>query len=172
MTLLEIERLAQDYAAAVSDAEAVSQQFEAAVAQLKRRFVTKARAHVGHVATARRALQVAIQQAPELWEKPRTRVFHGVQCGLRRVPGELTWDDDDTLIRKIRQFYVDEIGALIKTVEKPNANGLALLPEDEQRRLGLSVVGTGDRVVLKVVAPDLDKFVRALVGSLTEDDEP
>lgn len=171
MTLLEIERLAEDFALAVSDAETVSQQFEAAVAQLKRRFVAKARAHVGRVATARRALQVAIQESPDLWEKPRTRVFHGVQVGLRRVPGELTWEDDEVLIQKIRRYYVDEIGALIKTVEKPNANGLALLPEDDRKRLGLTVVGAGDRVVLKVVAADLDKFVRALVGNLTEDDD-
>lgn len=171
MTLNDIEQLALEYERAVSEADALRQQIEGVVAGIKRRYITKLRDRASRLATAREALYAAIEQSPDLWAKPRTRVFHGVQCGLKKHPGVLSWEDDEKLLKKIRQYYVDEIGVLIKTVETPRASALAQLPPEEQKQLGIALVGSGDKVVLKMVAGDLDKLVRALVGNVMEDDE-
>ena len=47
-------------------------------------------------------------------------MLHGVKVGLQKQPGALTWSSEARVIEKDQEHYVDEIGVLIKTTEKPS----------------------------------------------------
>ena len=166
MTLNEIETLAQRYAQAAHAAADLVTAAEAEMHTIKTRYVSQLRLHAANVADARAALIQAIESNPALWESPRTRVLHGVKVGMQKQPGALTWSSEARVIEKIKEHYVDEIGVLIKTTEKPVKDALARLPAADLKRLGITVVDSGDAVVVKLVAGDVEKLLKTLAGDL------
>lgn len=171
MTLNDIEALAERYANAANEAADLVNEAELELAGVRQAYLKSLRARAERVAETKAALLAAVQEAPELWAKPRTRVLHGVKVGMTKQPGALTWDDDAKVVAKIKAHYVDEIGVLIKTTEKPVKDALAELPAADLKRLGITVVATGDKPVARLVAGDIEKLIKVLSGHVEDDVE-
>jgi hypothetical protein len=168
-TLAGIEALTKPYADArreLADAvEALNDIIEAA----KRQAMPKLKRLVAMAAERELTLKNAVQAAPELFARPRTVVFHGVTVGLRKGSGGVDWDDDDRVVKLIeKHFSKDEAELLIKTTKKPIAKALADLDVAELKKIGCTVEGTGDVVVVKPADSAVNKIVNALLKDAAE----
>jgi hypothetical protein len=115
-------------------------------------------------------LQAALKESAELFEKPRTRVFHGVQVGFRKKIGGLTWEDDETVVARIEKLFGERAPEFLHIAKKPDAAALGKLAVCELMKLGVQVEKDTDAVVLRPVDGDAEKLVRALLGNLLKED--
>lgn len=115
------------------------------------------------------ALESMVAAAPELFQKPRTVVFHGIKVGYRKGKGGLDWDDDDQVVKLIKKHFPEMADVLIRKKETPNKLGLEELAAADLKRLGVMVEDTGDVVTVKPVDGGVDKIVKALLKNATEE---
>jgi hypothetical protein len=163
-TLAGIEALTSAYAQRLDTLSDLMQTVEDELRAVKRRHLAALRKRTAEVADMKARLTAAIVQSPELFDKPRTRVLHGVKVGLQKGKGALIWDDDARVCERIKKYYQDDLGVLIKTTEKPIKEGLERLPANELARLGVEQINAGDQVVVKSALGDIEKLVNALIG--------
>lgn len=124
---------------------------------------------VKKAAEAEAELRAAVEGAPELFEKPKTRVFHGIKVGYRKGAGKLIWQDAKAVVARIKKCFADQVDVLIKTDEKPIRDALKLLDVKDLARLGIAVEGTGDVVEVRPVDGEVDKLVKALLEHAVEE---
>lgn len=168
-TLAELEKLTASFA---HDREQVC----ALVASLKdeqdailKRYLPRLRKAVAATQTSRSLLVTAVANHPELFDKPKTQVFHGIKIGLRKGTGGIDWDEDAKVCELIRKhFPKSQADLLIKTTEKPIAKAIADLDVADLKRIGCRVESTGDEVVVKPTDGEVDKVVAALLKENTE----
>ncbi len=166
---LDLERLAERYAdthAALSELMAA---LEAELRAVKRAYLTRIKAVAGRAGTRKQALVEYVQAYPGQFESPRMRTLHGVKVGLQKGRGKLACANADFTIRAIERRHPDKIDVLLKTTRKPVLAGLQQLEARELQVLGVEIVGTGDRIVVRHVDSDIEKMVDAY---LEEDEAP
>ena len=148
MNLLEIESLAKAYA----DRRALLADHLTALdrdlALVKRKHMKELKRHVALTAETQTALHAAIAGAPKLFEKPKTRIIHGIKVGFRKGKGKIEWEDDAQLVALIKKKFPACMDDLIITTEKPSATGLEDLDAAELRKLGVTVEEAGEQVVV------------------------
>lgn len=162
-TLTEIETLTRAYADArtilAETVQVLSDELELA----RRRHLPGIKRAVAEAQQARDRLHAAIEAAPELFRRPKTLTLSGVRVGFMKSPGKLTWDDPDTVIRLIRKHLPDQAETLIRIREEPVRAALSQLTVAELKRLGVTVIESGDEVCIKPVDGAVDKLVEALL---------
>lgn len=161
--LAEIEKLTKAYSLARAllreKVEALNDEIE----RLKRARLPQIRKAVEQASERQQALYAAIKESPELFERPRTIIFHGIKVGFQKGKGEITWEDKDQVVRLIKKHYPDNYETYIKITEMPVKSALAALSVQELKRLGVTVAETGDDVVIKAADTEIDKLVNALL---------
>lgn len=121
-------------------------------------------------ANAKSALEAVIDDSRALFTKPRSIIISGIQVGLRKGTGGLEYDDEATVIRRIRkQLPEEQHELLIKTIEKLIKKALGQLDVATLKKLGVTVQGTGDVVLIKAVDSDVDKIVNAMLKEVSGD---
>ena len=171
MTLDTIEKLAQDYAdkrALLAEHLAILEQEMNAVKQAHLKVL---RRRVKLAAESQSSLFSAIEGAPDLFEKPKTQIFHGIKVGFRKGKGKIEWEDDATLVALIKKRFPDHCDELIITTEVPSATGLQDLDAADLRKLGVTVEEAGEQVVVKPVETDVERLVKALLKGALEETE-
>lgn len=174
MTLLDIDTLAKAYADRRALLAERLTELDRDLAAVKRKHMKELKRHVALTAECQTDLANAIDGAPELFEKPKTRILHGIKVGFRKGPGGLDWDDDDDLVRKIERMFPEDSEAerYLIVKKKPSADALEDLDAATLKRLGIVVEDTGDVVVVKAVESDVEKLVKALLkGAMDETDD-
>ncbi|MDD5107592.1 MAG: hypothetical protein PHC49_18510 [Desulfuromonadaceae bacterium] len=115
-------------------------------------------------ANAKGALEAVIDDSRPLFIKPRSIIISGIQVGLRKGTGGLEYDEEAAVIRRIRkQLSEEQQDLLIKKIEKLIKKTLAQLDVATLKKLGVTVQGTGDVVLIKPVNSDVDKIVTAML---------
>ena len=109
------------------------------------------------------ALVMAIRENKALFEKPRTRILHGIKVGFAKGKGSMSWEDDAHVVRLIRKHMEQEAERLIATTEKPSKQALASLTGAELKKIGVTLDEAGDRVVVKTPDNAIEKMVDALL---------
>jgi hypothetical protein len=121
-------------------------------------------------AAAEDQLKSAIEAAPHLFEKPRTRVLHGIKVGYQKGKGKVEIDDEPKTIRFIREKVpADQAELLIKVTERVDRRAVGDLTAADLKRLGIRVVETGDQILIKPVDGAVDKLIKALLADLPDD---
>lgn len=161
-TLKDIEALTREYADSYQSLASDVEVLEAAIRTFKKKALPGIKRAAQAAAVAKEKLKAAIEASPALFEKPRTRLFHGVKVGLQKGKGELRWDDPDQVVRLIRKHFPDQVEMLIRVIEAPVKPALAQLPAADLKRVGVTVVETGDQVLVKVADSDIERMVDAL----------
>jgi hypothetical protein len=139
---------------------------------VKHKHMKELKRHVALTAECQTNLASAIDQVPELFQKPKTRIVHGIKIGFRKGKGKIEWEDDAQLVALIKKRFPDFVDDLILTTEVPSATGLQELDAAELRKLGVTVEEAGDQVVVKAVESDVEKLVKALLkGAMDEADD-
>lgn len=168
MEITELERLVKDFADAKHTLSERVINMTDEVEIVKRKYVPGIKRIAAVVAEKLSAVVDAINDNAHLFVRPRTLVLHGVKVGLQKGKGELSWDDDEQVVKLIKKHFPEQADILIQTKEVPVKSSLVSLPVKDLERLGITVENTGDEPVVKSTDNDIDKFVKAL---LKEDDK-
>lgn len=162
-TLLEIEQLTKEYAMHRKMLADRVQDLEEELAQVKKRHLNNIKKSVSMAATYQSRLHAAIDESPELFKKPRTVVLYGIKVGFQKGKGEIRWEDAAQVIRLIKKHFPEQTETLIKVAETPVKTALAQLSVQDLKRIGVTVVETGDQVMIKPTDGEVDKLVDALL---------
>ena len=168
-TLNQIETKTKTHALAREALAERVRELQDAIEDAKRRRLPGIKRAVEDAKATEAALRAAIEDSPELFEKPRTVIFYGIKVGFQKGKGRIEWDDDERVVTLIKRHFPDQIEALVKVTEKPLKTALAQLSVQELKKLGIEVEETGDLVVIKDTASDVDKLVTALLKEETEE---
>ena len=162
----QIETLAHDYAAIRDHRCALLREMEAEISHLLKPKLQKYFALANIEGEKKAALLAAVQAAPELFAKPRSRTLHDIKFGFRKNTGGLTWEDEDYVLRRIHRLFPDEAAAYLHITERPNKEALENLSAAELKKLGIATGDTGDVAFVKPAANDLERFATAIVDGV------
>jgi hypothetical protein len=160
----DIELLTKDFASARDElAERLNRLREEQDA-VKRRYLQGIKNALERVRARHEDLRQAIDDSRELFERPKTRVLHGIRVGLMKQPGRLEIGDQDACVAALRRIFGDEADAYVKVTETPIKKALANLPAKDLKRIGVVVSEDGEAIVIKAADSDIDKLVDALLA--------
>lgn len=170
ITMSDFERRAKALAATRETLAAIVGELNAGIEALKRDRMRELKAAVRGWAEQHDKLKTLIEENPALFDKPKTHVIHGIKFGYRKAVGGLEWDDADQVVKLIRKHFPEQFDVLVKTAETPLKGPLAQLTVAELKKLGVTVEETGDVPFIKVTDGAVDKLVKALLKSASEDE--
>jgi len=133
------------------------------IAKAKRKAMPGIRQAINIAAVLYAALREILTKNAALFERPRTQIFHGVKVGYRKMKGEISWEDDGQVVKLIRKHCPEQFDVLVKTVETPSKEALALLPAELLKKLGVSAENDADEIFIKCTDSEIDKAVNALL---------
>lgn len=165
--LNDIERLAKKYAEAREHLASIVSAMNEGIEEIKRDNMKRLKKAVAEAAEHHDALKTLIEEAPQLFVKPRSVVLHGIKLGYQKGKGKIEWDDADQVVRLIKKHFPEQADLLIATSEKPAKEALASLTAAELKKLGISVTDGGDAVFIKPADSAVDKMVDALLRDAT-----
>jgi hypothetical protein len=170
--LTKIEPLAKSFADARAELADAVAALNDIITEAQRRALPKLKRLVAAAAEQQVALKNAIEAAPELFEKPRTVVLHGVQVGLRKGAGGIAWDDDAKVVELIEKKLPAELHeVLIHTEKTPIKKALSGLDVADLKKIGCTVEGTSDVVVIKPTDSAVTKLINRLLAAATKVEE-
>ncbi len=162
-TLSEIEKITKDYADARKVLSERVQSLESEITALKKMHLPRIKKAIEIAAKKQAELRCAIEESPELFKKPRMIIFHGIKIGYQKSKGEIKWEDTEQVVKLIKKHFPDGYETYIKITETPIKSALAQLSVHELKKLGVTVIETGDEVVIKTTDTEIDKLVNALL---------
>ena len=110
-----------------------------------------------------------VQAHPDLFVRPRSIEAHGIKFGFQKGKGGLEIEDPEKTVSLIEKLMPDQVELLIAVKKSPVKDALVQLSAAELKKLGVEVKGTGDVVFIKPAEGAVDKLVKALVASATEE---
>lgn len=119
-------------------------------------------------AQAQDALLEQVAAAPKLFEKPRSVILHGLKCGWAKGKDELVIEDADKTLALIQKHLPDQMDTLIRITMTPVKTALATLPVNDLKKIGVTVIDTGDAPFVKSMDSEIDKLVSALMAGFCE----
>lgn len=172
------QRLADAHRESVSRATALEHAISTAVTPIYAMHRTGIDAAAEEEAAAKAALQALIDAAPQLFVRPRSIAQDGVKTGYRKSEDALDWDDDATVIARIRALpdLAELAGVLIRTEETLNSAAIAELDARQRRQIGVRLIPGIDQPFISFTDSDVEKMVKAILADATkrqgEDDTP
>lgn len=167
-TMDTIERATKDYADARAELRGRMESLQQDIDAIKRRRMQGLRNSLVKLTAAGDGLRNLLEDHPELFERPKTRTFHGIRVGWMKQKGKIEFDEPDQVVALIRKQFPDQADALITVKETPTKKALANLTGTELKRIGVRVTADTEAVVIKATDSELDKMIDAL---LAESDE-
>lgn len=164
----DIDRQTQRYAAARGVLGELMQALRDEQDAIKRRMLQRLRNAVARLRTEHADLLALIAAHPELFDKPRTRVFHGVRVGWMKERGKLDIADVAMTVKALRKLLGGDADVYIKTTEAPIRSALANLPAKDLQRIGVAVTDDTDTPFIKAADGEIEKLIDALLGDIDE----
>lgn len=164
MSIETIEQHAKQHAAARSVLTERMKAYRDEVEALKRRKLPGIKSAVFEVSQTHFALHNAINTERELFDKPKTRVLHGIKCGLQKAKGKLSFRNAAGVIKLIKKHFADQAEVLIKSKETLVKKALQNLPATDLKKIGCTITETSDEVFIASTDSDIDKLVEALLN--------
>jgi hypothetical protein len=169
MNLDQIQSDCRDYAGNRGALSTVVGLLNEEIEAVKRRRLPYIRRLVARAAELHADLKAHIEAAPELFKKPRTLVFHGIKVGYAKGKGGIEIPDEAATIERLTELMPTTWRQYVHEIYKPDKSMLSSLPVASLKKLGCTVVGTGDQVVIKPTDTAVDKLVTALLKAATEE---
>lgn len=164
MTLQEIEQLTASYAKRRDTLSGLVGILAAELERTRRQSLPGIKRAIAGAADAHDKLRTAVAMAPALFERPRTRTFHGIKIGYSKQRGQVQFDDEPAVIARIRKLCPDEqCELLIRVRESVHRPAVYDLTAGDLKRLGIRITDDGDIVIIKPVDGEVDKLISALL---------
>ena len=169
--LTDVENRAKLFADARAEVSNIVTVLNDGIDALKRDNMPALKRCIAKVAERHDNLRALIDANPQLFTKPKTMVFHGVKVGLAKGKGGIAFDDAAQVVKLIKKHLPDQADVLIITTEKPAKEALSQLSADLLKKIGCTVIKSGDQVVIKPADSEVDKLVDTLIKGSTESEE-
>ena len=95
-------------------------------------------------------------------------ILYGIKIGFQKGKGEITWEDKDQVVKLIHKHFPEQAEALLKVTEMPVKTALAQLSAADLKKLGVTIIETGDEIVIRATDTEVDKLVEALLKDEAE----
>jgi hypothetical protein len=161
---MEIEKLAKDFSEARIALKGKVDTLEDEIRSLKRRYLPGIKIAIEKAANCHMRLFDGIGEAPELFVKPKTVIFHGIKFGYQKGKGEIIYEDEAQVIKLIKKHFPDQVEELIKCKETPFKPALGRLSVADLKKIGVTVIDTGDEIYIKPTDSEIDKLINALLA--------
>lgn len=166
----QIELTTSRYSNARADLGTTLAALQDEIDQVKKKYMASIRKDVAKAKALQAELKALVEAHPEIFEKPRTVIFHGIKVGYRKGSGKVTFQlDEERVIALIRKHLPDQVDVLIEVSEKAKKKTIADLDGAELKKIGCAIEGTGDVVEIKPVDGEVDKIVAALLKDEPEE---
>jgi hypothetical protein len=169
--LNEIERATKEYAEARTELGDIVHELQRQMDEIKHPLIPTIKRAVAKTVDRYGKLTHLLEDHPELFAKPKTVIFHGVRVGYKKSKGGIEWDDEQRVISLIQKHYPEQADVLVKTTEKPVKKALEQLTAADLKKLGCTIIETGDEVYIQEIDSDVCKAVDALLASAIEEQE-
>ena len=101
----------------------------------------------------------------EMFERPKTKVLHGIKVGFRKGTGKLSWFDEQEVVANIRKRFDEKAWpTYLKTTVTPIKASLNALPAVDARKLGVTITEAHDQVVVEPVQGDAEAMAETLLA--------
>ena len=164
VTLDEIEARVRDYAQARDEATARGRALDRSIGLILEKTLPNIREKVRKMESRKSALEAALERAPALFTKPKSRTLHGIKFGYKKQKGKVSFEDGDKVVARIHKLLPELAETLIKTTETPQKDALGNLPASDLKKLGVTVTEDGDVVFIKADDTDGEKLIRSLLN--------
>lgn len=148
--------------------DALINQVEEELGDVSRRHLARLKQMASKVGRLEASLASAVEQSPELFQKPKTMVISGVKVGFRASAGRVVWDDEEAVVRAIRKVWKEDSDLMLSTVVSPRKEALKNLTPVELEKLGCRIEDDGDQVVCARANSDVKKLLDAVLKKLVE----
>lgn len=167
----QVEQKTRAYAIARKELTECVADLQEQLAKLQEARMFKVRRLADKVAERHADLRTAIEASSGSFKRPRTRVFFGVKVGMKKAVGGLKWANKERVVQLIRKHYPERFSLLVKVEESPLRKPLSQLTAAELKKLSVTVVESGDVVVIAPADSETDKLVAALLAAASEREE-
>jgi hypothetical protein len=168
-TLNDIEAATKEFSLAHGKLSQAMKSINEELEKVKRKHMPALKHLVAKASAAEATLTELIESAPQLFEKPRTYIFHGVKVGLTKQKGKIEIEDPDRTVALIKKHFKNEAELLINTKETPCKDAIGGLMADDLKKIGVTITSDTDAVVIKPTDGDIEKAVQALLKNATEE---
>ena len=170
VSLSAIERGAKRYADAREDLGAVVRLLNEQVEAMKRAALPDIKRLVTKAAESHGQLHALVEEAPGLFVKPRTVIFHGIKVGYEKGRGKIEVGDQDKTIALIEKLFPEQAEALIAVKKLVVKSALGNLAVADLKRIGCTIEETEDQIIIRPVDTAVDKIVTALLKEAVGED--
>ena len=168
-TIVDIELKAKAYAADREKLSAIATSLNDMIEAAKRQHLVALKRAVQRAAESEAILREAVTAAPQLFIKPKSKVFHGIKLGYQKGKGGIDFDDPERGIKLIRKHFPDQADILVQTKEKPAKEAIEQLSVEDLKKIGCTVRDTGDVVFVRAADSEVNKLVDALLKGVADD---
>jgi len=161
-----IQHLTETYATARDELADIVAALQAEIDAAKAEALPGIRVAALRVAHAYRELHAVLARPDSavLFNKPRTYTYYGTKIGLQKQKGKVEIDDEEKVIKRIReQLPKEQAELLIRVTESVHKPAVYDLVTSDLKRLGIRVADDEDVPVIKSVDSDVDKMVKAFL---------
>lgn len=166
--ITEIDQLARQYADAQMALDSLTNDLRAKIDHVVRAHWPDLRRHTTRAAERYEALYAAVSDAREVFEKPKTKILHGVRVGYRKAQDTIEVLNADNTVALIEKLLPDQRDVLISTAKKPVMAGLVQLEDAQLKLIGCKRVPGTDEPIAAMAETELDKVVQALMKGAIE----
>ena len=125
ITLAQIETATKNYAAQHDLLTAIVRQVNEQIEAIRKNAIPRIKRAVANTAEAQNQLHTLVSDAPHLFTKPRTVIFHGIKVGFEKGKGKIEFDDVDKTVALIKKHLPEQ-------AEIPDPASLCKLPRQRQ----------------------------------------
>jgi hypothetical protein len=108
---------------------------------------------------------------PDLFKKPKSVVFHGLQVGYKKGSGSIEITDAAQVVKLVRKHFPDRFDLLVKVKETPIKAAIRNLTGAELQKLGITAQSSGEVVFMVDSSDNVDKLVKALLKGADAEQE-
>jgi predicted Zn-dependent protease with MMP-like domain len=162
-SLAEIEDLTKKYSGAFDALSKEMRDLNNAIEFLKRERMKVIKKTIDQTVEKSLALEMAINDSPELFVRPRTIILHGIKIGFVKGKGKIEIPDESNTCKLIRKHFPEQSEVLIITNERPSKEALNNLAAADLKKIGVTIIEAADEVVIKATDGEVEKMVNAFL---------
>lgn len=167
MSLLLIETKTKKYAEEYNTLSDTISAMEAEIERVRDTYMPGIKESIRKLKTAGEDLQQSITDNKELFQKPKTHIFHNFRVGFIKGKGKKEFNNDTT-IKLIRKHYPQDVAdTLIQVKETVISKAIEQLPTSELKKIGVNIINAQDEVTIKPVDSEIQKIVNKIITELT-----
>lgn len=159
-----IELSAKAFAGARDELASRLQALRDEIEAAKRRRLQGLKNSLERFRAAESELRALVEGNAALFEKPKTRTFHGIRVGWMKQKGTVEIDDVQKVIELIRKKLPELAEVLIETKESVRKAAVADLTGSQIKAIGVTVTADSDAPFIKPVDDEVAKLLKALIA--------